>query len=384
MIVAETKYSDRANDYVLVPMRTGRPASLRRRLMRAAFLALSTLAAAAVATVPAVASPSAPEYSLSIVEGANTQPEDPILHVSGYVHPKAQVAVSITRGGLVVDKDSGNDGVWLSQVPQVGDTVTLESPVGVIRGAVVYDGRPSLDPTVCAGSTNFSGQRSEGETVEGGYYTVVPHTSYFARRNGGLAQVQVLSGPNFQGGFLTPLVGGETVYAVESLISPLEGGATFAYSSENDRPVGACPVPPAPPPPPPPPALSGSIVKFVRTSIHRLIRFGWSTHVTINQPGRVVEDLYLHKGTLPAFAASRPVAGAQKRHRRRPSPAVLLARGTTSANAPGTVTLTMHATSQGRRLLKHARSVKVVLITTLSAKSGAKLTLERRSLTLHR
>jgi hypothetical protein len=63
---------------------------------------------------------------------------------------------------------------------------------------------------------------------------------------------------------------------------------------------------------------------------------------------------------------------------------VLLARGTATARAAGTFTVTMHLTSQGRRLLRHARSVKVVLIATLRAHSGAKLTLERRSFTLHR
>jgi hypothetical protein len=343
--------------------------------------ALPAFAAGAMLAAPAVAeAPAAPEYSLSIVEGADTQPEDPILHVSGSAdHPRAEVAVSITHDGLVVDKQSGEGGAWLSQVPQVGDVVTLESPVNVVRGAVVYDGLPSLDPTVCAGSTDFSGQRSAGQTVEGGYYTVVPHPSYFARRRGGLAQVQVLSGPTFQGGFLTPLAVGETVYAVESLTSPLEGGATFTYSSEYDRPVGVCPVPPLPPPPPPPPALAGSLVKLVRTSIQRLIRSGWSTHVTINQPGRIVEDLYMHQGAVPAFAAS----SKRKRAHRQP-PAVLLARGTATAKAAGTFTVTMHLTPKGRRLLKHAHSAKVVLITTLTAASGAKITLERHSLTLHR
>jgi hypothetical protein len=333
-----------------------------------------------MSATPAMADKTGPEYSLSIVEGADTQPEDPILHVSGSAdHPSAEVAVSITHNGLIVDKQTGEGGVWLSQVPQVGDIVTLESPVNVVRGAVVYDGLPSLDPTVCAGSTNFSGQRSAGQTVEGGYYTVVPHPSYFARRRGGLAQVQVLSGPTFQGTFLTPLAVGETVYAVESLTSPLEGGATFTYSSENDRPVGACPVPSPPPPPPPPLALAGSLVKLVRTSIHRLIRSGWSTHVTINQPGRIVEDLYLHQGSVPAFAA----ASKHKRARRKP-PAVLLARGTTIAKAAGTFTVTMRITAKGRRLLRRARSAKVVVVTTLSAATGAKLTLERHSLTLQR
>jgi hypothetical protein len=351
-----------------------------RAVRRASSLAAAALAAFAVLAAPAVAgsaSHEAPEYSLSIVEGANTQPEDPILHVSGYAHPRAPVAVSITRGGLVVVKDSGEGGVWLSQVPQVGDVVTLESPVGDPRGAVVYDGLPSLDPTVCAGSANFSGQRSAGETIEGGFYTVVPHPSYFARHDGGLAQVQVLSGSSFQGSFLTPLALGETVFAVESLISPIAGGATFAYSSENDRPVGACPVPPPPPPPPPPLALAGSVTKLVRTSIHRLLRSGWLTHVTINQPGTIVEDLYERGGALPAFAAGR------KHHPRKP-PALLLARGTATANAAGTSTVVMHVTRRGRRLLRHLSTIKVVLVTTLRARSGAKLTLERRSFTLHR
>jgi hypothetical protein len=370
-------------------MRISHLASLRG-LRRVLCLALPVFAVGAMLAAPALASAPAPEYSLSIVEGADTQPEDPILHVSAGVHPRAEVAVSIAHNGLLV-KDSGDGGAWLSQVPQVGDVVTLESPAGVPRGAVVYDGLPSLDPTVCAGSTNFSGQRSAGEIVEGGYYTVVPHPSYFARRAGGLAQVQALSGPNFQGGFLTPLASGETVFAVESLISPLAGGATFTYSSENDRPVGACPVPPPPPPPPPPLALAGSIAKLPRTSIHGLMHSGWLSQVTINQPGTIVEDLYLQGGALPAFAAASKHTlkgtpqGAQagRRHHRKP-PAVLLARGTITAKAAGTVTVVMHVTSQGRRLLRHARSVKVVLLTTLSTSSGAKLTLERHSVTLHR
>jgi hypothetical protein len=340
---------------------------------------LAALAAGASLAVPAVAGePSkAPEYSLSVVEGADTQPEDSIEHVSASVNTKAEVAVSITHNGLVVAKQSGEGGVWLSQVPQVGDIVTLESP-GFVT-AVTYDGLPSLEPTVCAGSTNFSGQRTGGYTVEGGYYTVVPHPRYFARRNGGLAQVQVLTGSSFGGDFLSPLVSGETVYAVETLTSPLAGGATFTYSSENDRPVGGCPPPPPPPPSPPPLALAGSFSKFTRILLTKLLRSGWLTHVTINQPGTIVEDLYQHSGVLPAFAAT----SKHKRPRKEPK-ALLLARGTDTAKAAGTVTVTMHLTSVGRRLLKHAHSAKVVLIATLTDNSGAKLALERHFLTLHR
>jgi hypothetical protein len=99
--------------------------------------------------------------------------------------------------------------------------------------------------------------------------------------------------------------------------------------------------------------------------------------VTINQPGKIVEDLYLHQGVLPAFAAS-----SKHKHKKPPSP--LLARGSANAKGAGTYLVTMHLTSTGRRLLRHTHSVKVVLVTTLDAATGAKFTLERHSLTLHR
>lgn len=361
-----------------MPVGTGRLLSLRS-LVVALCCALATYLIAAMLAVPAGAweGNKAPEYSLSVVEGADTQPEDSIEHVSAGVNSKAEVTVSLTHNGLVVEQNKGEGGAWLSQVPQVGDVVTFESQG--FTTSVTYDGLPSLEPTVCAGSTNFSGQRTAGYTIEGGYYTVVPHPKYFARRNGGLAQIQVLTGSSFGGDFLTPLVSGETVYAVESLTSPLAGGATFTYSSEYDRPVGGCPPPPPPPPPPTPLALAGGFSKLTGISIVKLLRSGWSTHVTINQPGTIVEDLYQHSGVLPAFAATSKA----KRARRKPR-ALLLARGTATAKAAGTVTVTMHLTSAGRRLLKHARSVKAVLIATLTANSGAKLALERHFLTLHR
>ena len=204
-------------------MRAGHLLRLRNLI---GLLCVAPLAFVTTALVvsPAVANASAkaPEYSLSVVEGANTQPEDSIEHISAGVNSKAEVIVSLAHNGLVVEQNKGEGGTWLSQVPQVGDVVTFES--GGFTTAVTYDGLPSLEPTVCAGSTNFSGQRTAGYTVEGGYYTVVPHPKYFARRNGGLAQVQVLTGSSFGGDFLTPLVSGETVYAVESLTSPERPG----------------------------------------------------------------------------------------------------------------------------------------------------------------
>jgi hypothetical protein len=141
--------------------------------------------------------------------------------------------------------------------------------------------------------------------------------------------------------------------------------------------VGACPTPPAPPPPPP--ALQGSIVKLAKISIHRLLKLGWLTQVTINQPGTVTENLYLQGGALPAYASS---VGKHGRHHRKP-PALLLAHGVGSAKSAGKVNVLLRATPHGRRALQHARHVKAVLVTTLRSSSGVKLSLGRRTLSLH-
>jgi hypothetical protein len=358
---------------------------------RAACAALVVLGAGAALPAAAAAwqEPKAPAYSVSVVEGETTHPEDSILSTSGSVFiPHAhevQVRLRIVHDGLTVaeDTEEGNgseQGVWLSQVPQVGDTVILESPVNVVVGSDVYDGLPSMDPTVCAGSKSFSGQRSENEEVEGSYFTVVPHPSYTANRFGGEAQITSLAGSAFAGNFLQPLAIGETVRAREHLTTPLAGGATYTYTSENDRPVGACPAPPAPPPPPPIPALQGSLLKLVHTTILRLLHSGWLDQVTINQPGTVTQDLYAIDGVVPASASARH---SSRHHHRRPR-ATLLARGSAAAYAAGKVDVMLHVTATGRRVLSHRHSVRAELLTTLQAASGAKMNLQSHTVTLDR
>jgi hypothetical protein len=357
-------------------------------------LAAGTLFLALIATWSVVApagATSPPKYTLSITEGETTQPEHSVIATSGHVDPEASVAVSIIRGGIEVSRSSGDDGyAWMPSIPAPGDVVSLESPTGPnghpggqIVGSFVYDGRPSMDPTVCAGSVNFSGQRSVGQTIQGGYFLDVPGPyGNFERWNAAPAQITLLSGSTFGGSFLTSLAFGETVWASESLETPLAGGAVFAYESENVRPVGACPPPPPPPPSPPaPPALEGSILELARTTIHKLLKSGWLDQVTINQPGTVVQDLYLQGGALPAYAAGRK--GGRHHHKRKP-PALLLARGTATAKSAGTVTVLMRLTAKGRRLLMHSSHVRAVLVTTLHSASGAKLNLARRTVTLHR
>jgi hypothetical protein len=267
----------------------------------------------------------------------------------------------------------------------VGDEVVFESPSGTPIARFAYDGLPSIDPTVCAGSTNFSGQNSSGDVVEGFYVKNVVETPYHesarpVQKAFGEAQVKSLSGSTFGGNFLKPLEIGEDVGAIESLKTALAGEATYTYTSETERPVGGCPVPPPPYIPPPPPVLQGSIFKLASTTILKLLRSGWRDEVTINQPGTVVQDLYLDAGTLPAYAAS----SKGKHHKKKAPPALLLARGTATATSAGTLSVLLKLTSNGRRKLKSMHSAKAVLVTTLRSSSGATLNLGRRSVTLHR
>jgi hypothetical protein len=351
-------------------------------------LLLALLSACVLASPASATTGHGPKYDLKIVSGETPYPEfEQVSGTSGGVQPEAQVAVSIIRGGITVYRDVQNGGgAGLSQVPQLGDVVTLESPVGTLIASVVYDGLPTTDPTVCAGSTNFSGQNSPGDTVEGYFVSKVLRFNSSGRAVGvhqigfGEAQVKTLSGTTFGGNFLLPLTLGETVGAVESLKTPLANEATYTYTSENLRPVTACPVPPPVSLPPPPPVFGGSLVKLFSGKIRGFLKSGARDQVSIDLPGTVTQDLYLAGGKLPAFAA----ATKSKHKKKKPPPALLLARGTAVAKSAGTVTVQLRLTSKGRRKLKSVHSAKAVLITTLRSNTGVKITLGRRSISLHR
>jgi hypothetical protein len=366
------------------------PAIDRRISVLASALSVALLTSCASA-VPASAwsSNHGPQYRLEIVEGETTLPEyQQIASTSGSVEevgPHPQVAVSIVRNGTTVYRDVQNgSSAWLSQVPQPGETVTLESPVGTLIGSVQYDGLPSISSSVCAGSTNFSGENSSGDTVEGSYVTYSLKTDPYGHvsvqsSNYGQAQVKTLSGTTFGGSFLTPLALGETVAATESLKTPLAGGGTYTYVSELQRPVGACPAPPPPfDPPSLPITLQGSLLKLPKVTTLMLLKSAWRDDVDINQAGTVTQDLYLTGGKVPAFAAS-----AGKHHAKTP-PATLLARGTSTAAGAGTVSVLLKPTAAGRRKLKSVKSVHAILVTTLRTSAGQTFDLTRHSLTLHR
>jgi hypothetical protein len=359
--------------------------ALWRVRARTAVVALLTLGVLGTNTTAAVAS-HMPSYSIKVVEGVTTLPEDSILSTSASAPDHTSVTLRILRGGSTIAQNTSEGGAWLSQVPQVGEVVTLEAPTGSgqLVGSIVYDGLPSMDPTVCAGSTNFSGQRTPGTEVEGSYLTLVAHPSYVATHHGGNAQITSLVGSSFGGNFLTAPSTGQTL-SVSEHVTTVASGISFTYESETERPVGACPLPPPPPPAPaPPPALLGSILKLPHATLRSLLRSGHlSDQVTINQPGTVVQDLYLENGTLPASASVASVKHRHRRHKHRP-PATLVAAGSTSAKAAGTVGVTLKLTARGRRRLAHVHDARLVLVTTLNAASGAKLNLGRRVIALHR
>ena len=354
----------------------------RGRLLLPLVLALALPASLAA---PAAATGSkGPHYDLRIAEGSTALPEyeGPFSYASGSANNEAQVAVTLIHNGLTVDRQVRKGGASV-QGPQVGDVVTLESPVGTLIASVVYDGLPSADATVCAGSTNFSGTNTAGNVVEGNYVQRTPrfdsygHFDELTTTAFGEAQVKTLSGTTFGGSFLKPLTIGEDVIVTESLKTPLLSEGTYTYTSETERPVGPCPVPPPVfiPRPVTPPPLQGAFAKLLHTSIRALLKGVARDVITINQPGTVVQDLYLKGGTMPAHASA-------KKHHKAP-PALLLARGSATAKAPGQVAIVLHPTRHGRARLRSAHKLTVVLITTLRTTGGARLDLPRHTLTLH-
>jgi hypothetical protein len=331
------------------------------------------------------------EFTMKVLEGETTVPENQIAGVSASANHNPQLRLRLIHGGTVAAEDTyepaegGYAGVGFSLLPVPGDVVELESPFGNVVGAITYDGLPSMDSTVCVGSTNFSGQRSGGESVEGRFFSEQPRLDRYGRpiphewtRAGeGFAQVTSLVGSAFGGNFLAPVPAGATVTAKESVEVPIAGGAIFTYESESVRPAAACPAPPPPPPPPPAPlfpTLRASIAKLLFGKLGSILRKGLHDEVYVDEPGIVVQDLYLAGGALPAHAT--------RRHRTRP--ALLLARGTANASRAGNVFVTLHPTRRGRPHLLHAHRLGVVLITTVHGDNGKTITLTARHVTLRR
>ncbi len=374
----------------LSEVRPRRRAGRRGNQPRARWLALLAVPALALVAFPASARAWSSGYELRIKEGESTLPEHEAVAATSATDPegsRTEVVLSIVRAGTTVYRAIGEGGAWLQQVPQLGETVDFESPAGTPIASVVYDGKPTLASSVCAGSSEFSGEDSGGDTVEGFYSRYQLRRDPYGRVNGtertqfGQAQVKTLSGSSFGGNFLQALELGQDVTAVESIETLLGNGSTYTYTSEFERPVGGCPPPPPPPyvpPPAPAPLLKGAL-RLGATTIAKLLRFGWHDEVTINQPGTIVQDLYLQDGALPAEAEA-----ASRRHRSKAPRAILVAFGSARTSTAASVSVALRLTKDGRESLRSMKGAHVVLLTTLHASSGTTTTLARRTIWLHR
>jgi hypothetical protein len=318
----------------------------------------------------------APQYELYVSSGASTR--GPLNYTYAWaenVPGNPPLALSILRSGSVVASQVGAGYAELTQAPSPGDTLVLQDPVGTTVASMVYDGLPSIDPSVCVGASGMSGQRTGAAAVTAGAYLATGAGPY-AEGSGNLtAQISTLSGSSYAGSFATPLTSAHTVWANEALQSSAPGGGLFDYNSTTSRPAGGCPAPPPPPPPPPPvakvAALTGKILSLTGATLAKLLHSGWTIPLQVSQPGTVTMNLFLEGGRLPAKAS-------KKKH-----PAMLLARGRAVAKAPGKVILHLRLTASGRRKLKHAKRAHVVLLTTLHG-ATATLNLGKRKLTLRR
>ena len=213
---------------------------------------LSLGAAVSVLALAGVGAPAASAWSdihgkvfvLEVVEGENTVPEfgsvaKTVARTEGS-DPQPQVAVSIVKNGITVYKEEGQGWASVPQVPQAGETVVLESPVGHVVGSAVYDGMPTIDPSTCVGSTTFEGENTSGFTVEGSYVIdslVTPYKKSTELAQSGFQQAQVksLTGTSFGGSFLRPIPAGATVTAEESLKTPLGGEANLPVRQRTRR-----------------------------------------------------------------------------------------------------------------------------------------------------
>src|ERR1700678_3225345 len=126
-----------------------------------------------LAALPAVAA-AENVYGLSVSEGSSSSGFS-VADTNGFAEatPAHEARIAITRAGVRVAETPSGQGSFpfMSQVPQAGDVLSLESPLGTTVSSVTYDGLPTMDATVCAGSANFSGQRTPGTTLTGRYYT---------------------------------------------------------------------------------------------------------------------------------------------------------------------------------------------------------------------
>jgi hypothetical protein len=277
------------------------------------------------------------------------------------------VAITIVHNGAVAATQSGSGFAEVPVLPAVGDTVQLEKPPGVVIESLLYDGRPTIDPSTCIGSRSISGQRSDaGMTVEASAYSESGYGNYQD------AQITSLSGTSYAGTFPHPLAGGDQLFVQQYEVYPRSYGS-FDYASGIQQAVPACPPPPVVPvAKPTSKAPRASIALNGKRALRAFFRKGLIVTVTVDQAGRIVEDMFLAKGKLPAKATKR-----------KSKPAKLIGRGTATATKAGKVKVRVRPTKGAKRLRKK-RKLSVAFLTTVTNLGKQSTTLPPKRLKLTR
>lgn len=282
--------------------------------------------------------------------------------------------LDISRGSTVIASESGMGWLDLNVASLVtGDIATL-SAGGSQVGSFTYDGLPSINADACAGHSSFTGTHGEGQ-LYGGAYT--PRAGTYDSSNEGT----VSGGSAYTVTLARPLAVGDVAWAGLSR----DTGA-LGVSESREVNVGACPTPPQPPVAPvttTAPPTDQQVRQAVSTAVGKassvLRRLdpadlasskSAALPFAFPEPGTVKIEL-----TAPAPKGKSASAAAAKKP-------VLVAVGTKTLGAAGSVPVKLKVTGAGRKLLRKAKTVKLTLKATFTPARTAKPQSTNKSVTL--
>jgi hypothetical protein len=353
-----------------------------RRLPAAGALALATLAVG-VTSADAALTVSA---SQQVMPPGNTDP-------GGYVYAyddAAPTSIEVRRGETVVKSGAFSvSGFAL----QAGDVIRVLRN-GAEAASLTYDGYPSFDAGTCAGQTAFTGKRTGTANVSEVYaYKWEPfrYRGFDTYRTTGeiVGDITGLAGDAFSGAFRAALPAGHILTATQTQ-RPADG-VTFYTTVE--RPVADCPQQTTEPSQQPQlPTVTPDTVKpkgklilpsgKVLTLKNLFDADGMTTTVELDEPGTVVQALYLRNGAkVPQVVTAN---AAQKKKKKKKAKRVLIAKGQASSQTAGQVKVRLKATKKARKAYKRKRKVKAVLVTTVADLAGNVTSLPQRKLTLRK
>jgi hypothetical protein len=333
--------------------------SLRRALLLAVTLLCAAPAAAPAATRMYVSTARAADGTASVSAYA----------VDGTTQIFDTFQLDVVRGGVVVATDTQPGFVLLTPALEVGDELKLTDTTTPATRTVTYTGRPTLVAPAC-GAAAFSGTREEGSTVD--------------VSSDGVPTVQLFgAGTTFAGSFSRALTAGATVeasqaraidpaFTVFDAVSAVVGSACPVPETPKQTttvpPPPAAPAPAAPVPAPPVPAVvpapdtvapvGRATVRAVKSPYRALLAGTFSSTVALSEAGTIRQTL----------AAGRTVLGT----------------ATAAAARPGTYTLRIKLSKNGRRRLVKLKTAKLTLTTVLRDAAGNARTLPARHVTVRR